>query len=103
MTMSKSIRYFAALAVVACAGLLAARPDMKTSLTMIVMDPLALPLSCPCVKGYAQRDYEKLAQFMEQKLGQPVTVAFSESLPAALKKKTDGKADIVIGKHSVVL
>jgi len=25
-------------------------------LTVVVMDPLALPLSCPCVKGYAQRD-----------------------------------------------
>jgi hypothetical protein len=31
-------------------------------LTMIVMDPLAAPLACPCVKGYAQRDYEKLAR-----------------------------------------
>jgi ABC-type phosphate/phosphonate transport system substrate-binding protein len=92
-----------AVVVVACTGLLAARPDAKKSLTMIVMDPLALPLSCPCVKGYAQRDYEKLAQFMEQRLGQPVAVEFSESLPAALKKKTEGKADIVIGKHSVVL
>lgn len=95
---------FAALAgIVGAAGLLAARPVGKPGLTMVVMDPLALPLSCPCVQGYAQRDYEKLGQFMEQKLGQPVTVAFSESLPAALKKKTDGKADIVIGKHSMVL
>src|ERR1043165_436645 len=68
-----------------------------------VMDPLALPLSCPCVKGYAQRDYEKLATFLTAELGRPVKVTFHESLVAALKKKTDGKADIVVGKHSVVL
>src|SRR5947208_3409602 len=37
----------------------------KTPLTLIVMDPLAAPLSCPCVKGYAQRDYEKLAKQLE--------------------------------------
>jgi ABC-type phosphate/phosphonate transport system substrate-binding protein len=73
------------------------------ALTVIVMDPLALPLSCPCVKGYAQRDYEQLARYMEQQIGRPVELAFSESLTAALKKKTNGKADVVIGKHSVVL
>lgn len=72
-------------------------------LTVVVMDPLALPLSCPCVKGYAQRDYDKLGAYLEKKLGRPVKVAFSESLVSALKNKTDGKADLVIGKHSVVL
>jgi hypothetical protein len=25
----------------------------ERALTMVVMDPLAAPLSCPCVKGYA--------------------------------------------------
>lgn len=73
------------------------------ALTLVIMDPLALPLSCPCVKGYAQRDYEQLSRYMEQQLGRPVEIAFSESLTAALKKKTNGKADVVIGKHSVVL
>jgi ABC-type phosphate/phosphonate transport system substrate-binding protein len=75
----------------------------KAPLTMVVMDPLAAPLSCPCVAGYAQRDYEKLAKYLEGQLGRPVKVAFDESLTGALKKKTDGKADIVIGKCSVVL
>ncbi|MGI8979266.1 MAG: PhnD/SsuA/transferrin family substrate-binding protein [Pirellulaceae bacterium] len=73
------------------------------ALTIVVMDPLAAPLSCPCVKGYAQRDYDKLAEHLELKLGRPVKIAYSESLVSALKSKTDGKADLIIGKHSVVL
>ena len=71
------------------------------ALTMIVMDPLAAPLSCPCVEGYAQRDYTVLAKHLEMVLNRKVSVVFSESLPSALKK-TNGKADIVIGKQSVV-
>ena len=71
-------------------------------LTIVVMDPLAAPLSCPCVEGYAQRDYTKLAAFLESRLDRPVKVVFSESLTSALKNKTDGKADLVIGKASVV-
>ncbi len=75
--------------------------EASESLTMVVMDPLAAPLSCPCVEGYAQRDYTILAKHLEAALNCKVAVVFSESLPAALKK-TDGKADIVIGKQSVV-
>ncbi|MFL5327476.1 MAG: PhnD/SsuA/transferrin family substrate-binding protein [Gemmataceae bacterium] len=92
-----------AILAIACAvtGLAVARPDRPT-FTVVVMDPLALPLSCPCVKGYAQRDYGKLGTYLEQKLGQPVKVEFSESLVKALQDKTDGKADLVIGKYSVV-
>ena len=71
-------------------------------LTMVVMDPLAAPLACPCVKGYAQRDYEALARHLEAKLGRPVKVYFGESLTATLAKKTAGRADIVVGKESVV-
>jgi ABC-type phosphate/phosphonate transport system substrate-binding protein len=74
----------------------------KSELTVIVMDPLSAPLSCPCVAGYAQRDYEKLGKYLEKALGRPVKVHFSESLTLALKKKTEGKADIIIGKESVV-
>ena len=72
-------------------------------LMMVVMDPLALPLSCPCVKDYAQRDYDKLAAHLSKRLGVPVSVEFSESLTTAVKTKTNGRADIVIGKQSVVL
>jgi ABC-type phosphate/phosphonate transport system substrate-binding protein len=71
-------------------------------LTVIVMDPLALPLSCPCVKGYAQRDYDQLGKFLEGRLHQPVRVVFSETVREALDKKTGGKADLIIGKDSVV-
>ena len=75
--------------------------DKAKSLTMVVMDPLAAPLSCPCVEGYAQRDYTVLAKHLETTMNCEVVIVFSESLPSALKK-TGGKADIVIGKYSVV-
>jgi len=75
-------------------------PAAEQELRMVVMDPLAAPLSCPCVAGYAQRDYEKLATFLGSALGCEVTTSFTESL------QSDGKlqqeADIVIGKRSVV-
>lgn len=76
--------------------------DGPAPFTVVVMDPLAAPLSCPCVKGYAQRDYEKLGKYLETKLGRSVKVHFSETLTNALHKKTEGKADLVIGKDSVV-
>lgn len=76
--------------------------EQPKPLNLVVMDPLAAPLSCPCVEGYAQRDYEKLAAHLTKKLGRPVNVHFSESLTHALKEKSDGKADIIIGKDSVV-
>ena len=31
---------------------------------VVVMDPLARPLACDCVKGYAQRDYDRLGRFL---------------------------------------
>jgi hypothetical protein len=77
-------------------------PVSDNSFTIVVMDPLALPLSCPCVKGYAQRDYDQLGKFLAVRLKCPVNVAYSETLGGALEKKTKGKADLVIGKDSVV-
>ncbi|HQR42041.1 MAG TPA: PhnD/SsuA/transferrin family substrate-binding protein [Gemmatales bacterium] len=79
-----------------------ARAEEKQVMTMIVMDPLSAPLSCDCVKGYAQRDYEKLAKYLEQQLNISVQVHFAESLAAALERKSQGKADLIIGKHSVI-
>ena len=73
------------------------------SLVVVVMDPLAKELSCPCVQGYAQRDYHALATFLTSRLGRRVELEFSESLPKAVSRRTDGRADVVIGKHSVVL
>ena len=93
------------LVAAACLGMQASRQGLaeepNSPLTLIVMDPLAAPLSCPCVEGYAQRDYAVLGKHLEIALGRKVTVVFGESLPVALEK-TKGKADIVIGKQSVV-
>ena len=78
--------------------------DEKTvePLTVVVMDPLAAPLACDCVQGYAQRKYERLAAYLQKRMGRRVDVFWSESLPEALKEKSKGKADLIIGKHSVV-
>ena len=70
-------------------------------LQLIVMDPLAAPLSCPCVEGYAQRKYEVLASHLEGKLNRKVNVTFNASLQKALES-TDNQADLIIGKDSVV-
>jgi ABC-type phosphate/phosphonate transport system substrate-binding protein len=72
------------------------------ALTIVVMDPLSKPLSCPCVQGYAQRDYEKLAVQLQKELQRPVRVVFNESLKVALEGDAAGQAPLVIGKHSVV-
>jgi ABC-type phosphate/phosphonate transport system substrate-binding protein len=72
------------------------------ALVMVVMDPLAAPLSCPCVEGYAQRDYDQLAAFLTSELGREVVAVYNASLPAALKMDTNDRADIVVGKDSVV-
>ncbi len=72
------------------------------TLHVVVMDPLSAPLSCDCVKGYAQRKYEKLGEYLAKTLERPVKVTWSESLVKAVTE-TGGSAHLVIGKHSVVL
>ncbi len=74
----------------------------ETPLTMVVMDPLAAPLSCPCVEGYAQRKYEVLGEYLSLKLKRPVKVIFTESLKLAVDNDKFEQADIIIGKDSVV-
>lgn len=109
--MSGCTRKFALLpAVCVCIAAAAAlSPPLSAAepgLTLVVMDPLAAPLSCPCVKGYAQRDYTKLGAHLEKALGQPVAVLFAESLVKAVGSVGEGKsarADIVVGKRSVVV
>ena len=99
--MTARLSLFAAAAV-ALAVVLPVAHAADEPLTVVVMDPLAAPLSCPCVKGYAQRDYEKLGRHIAARVGRPVKVYFAETLTAALEKKTGGKVDLVIGKDSVV-
>jgi ABC-type phosphate/phosphonate transport system substrate-binding protein/outer membrane protein assembly factor BamB len=98
------------IALTMCLALCVPRPasaaapaakDDKT-LSMVVMDPLAEPLSCPCVQGYAQRKYEKLAEYLSKALDRPVQVTFAESFEKALAKETCKTIDIAIGKDSVV-
>ncbi len=74
----------------------------ESPLTMVVMDPLAAPLSCPCVEGYAQRKYEVLGDYVARKLKRPVKVIFTESLKLAVDNDKFEQADIIIGKDSVV-
>lgn len=79
----------------------AAAADGAT-LTVVIMDPLAKELSCPCVEGYAQRDYKALANYLERKLGGKVNLVFADALSKALKGDAKGRADLIIGKDSVV-
>ena len=105
--MKRSLTGMTGLVVMAClaaAGVFS-RPafaDDAGPLIVVVMDPLAAPLSCPCVKGYAQRDYKKLAEHLQRELERPVKIYFHESLTSVLEEKTSGRADLVIGKRSVV-
>ncbi len=77
-------------------------PIPKDALVMVVLDPLSKEIACDCVSGYAQRDYEKLGAYLQTALKRPVAVVFSESMTVAVKEKASGRADIVIGKDSVV-
>jgi ABC-type phosphate/phosphonate transport system substrate-binding protein len=96
-------------AVVACLGMIwlmavcgmAAVGAERDPFYLIVMDPLAAPLSCPCVEGYAQREYEALAEHLESQLNRQVQLTFSATLGDALKE-TDRRVDLIVGKESVV-
>ena len=96
------------LAVLPAAALADEKPKEKpapvipeNALVVIVTDPLSKELSCPCVNGYGQRDYDKLGKYLEGKVGCAVAVVYGESLAGALKK-SGGKAHLVVGKDSVV-
>jgi outer membrane protein assembly factor BamB/ABC-type phosphate/phosphonate transport system substrate-binding protein len=97
---------FLAVALAAFAGLHGA--DSRTEdgsaspLRFVVMDPLSDQLACDCVAGYAQRRYDKLAEFFQERLGRPVEIAYSESLllPGA---GVAGGVDLVFGKYSEVV
>lgn len=71
-------------------------------LVMVVTDPLAAELSCPCVAGYAQRDYGALAEHLSALVGREVSVAYGESIARAVGDDV-AAAHVVIGKRSVVV
>lgn len=97
---SSRVTFFAALLMLNClAGILSAE---EKPLTLVVMDPLAAPLSCPCVEGYAQRKYEHLEAFLEKQLGRSVHLLFTESLETLKEEDlAGGSIDLIIGKDSV--
>jgi len=70
-------------------------------ITLAVSDPLALPLACACVDGFAQRDYEKLGKFLEKELGVSVKVVFNGSIDGA-KRLAKGKLHLLVGKDSIL-
>lgn len=73
----------------------------ESPLTMLVMDPLALPLSCACVDGVGQRRYELLASHMESVLKRPVKLLFDESLGLA-RARVKTPIDLIVGKDAMV-
>jgi len=92
----------ACLALAAATSALAAPPEGTPSMTVVVMDPLAAPLSCDCVRGYAQRQYDELGKFLEKRLGRPVRVVYSEDLGKVAVGSAAGEIGLVIGKRSLV-
>ena len=68
---------------------------------VVVMDPLAKQLACDCVAGYAQRDYSKFAEHLQQILGRRVETAYAEALSSPLIGAWQ-EIDLVIGKFSLV-
>lgn len=81
-----------------------AKPKASAEQVMlVVMDPLAKELACACVKGYAQRDYRKLATQLEKALKQRVKIEFSDDLAESMLGAGPQQEVIVIGDHSLVL
>lgn len=77
--------------------------NQSDSLIIVVMDPLSDRLACDCVEGYAQRKYQDLGAWLQNRIDRKVTVLWGESISAAMEEHSDRKPDIVVGKHSVVL
>ena len=68
---------------------------------VVVMDPLAVPLSCSCVDGVGQRRYDQLAAHLEQTTGRSFKLTFEESLDLALRR-IRSEPDFIIGKDAMV-
>lgn len=76
--------------------------SIKGTLNVVVMDPLAAPLACDCVKGYANRQYQRLAERLESSLNKRIQLQFTDSLSSLKQKDAKLSCDMVIGKCSVV-
>jgi hypothetical protein len=67
---------------------------------LAVGDPLAFENACPCIKGYAQRDYHVVANLITRELKRPVELVFSQS-PEGASLRAGRQPDVFIGKTSV--
>ncbi|MDB6067646.1 MAG: WD40-like repeat-like protein [Pedosphaera sp.] len=92
------------LALLLAADGLLAEPSKRgpESILLVVMDPLAKELACACVKGYAQRDYRKLAARLEKAVKQHVTIEFSDDLAESMAGLSPAREVIVVGDQSLV-
>ncbi|NOY80683.1 MAG: PhnD/SsuA/transferrin family substrate-binding protein [Kiritimatiellaeota bacterium] len=89
----------------ACVGIRSERTAMpfRSPLNVVVMDPLSANLACACIPGFAQRDYGRLATFLEKRLKRPVRVVVAESLQEAAREALGANpVHLAIGKYSVV-
>jgi len=89
-----------ALTFLAC-GVHATAAEELEGLTIVVMDPLSSELACDCVEGYAQRNYDKLGEYLQKFVDRPISVVYVQALGKALEE--GGRADLIIGKHSVIV
>lgn len=93
------------IAAVSAIGLLlgpgCADKQDRMPLTLVVMDPLAKELACPCVGGYAQRDYPALAAHMSRQLHRPVSVFFADTLEKGIQQARTIPS-VIVGKESLV-
>ena len=79
----------------------AEKTPFPKSLRILVMDPLAKPLSCPCVLKIGQRNYHQLASHLQKGFSCQVEVSFFESLPQ-YHARHRLQPHLIIGKESVV-
>jgi len=77
-------------------------PAASDALTVVVMDPLARQLSCDCVKGHAQRNYDLLGLFLERQLDRKVEVVYAEALAEGIRAARPRQVDLIVGKRSLV-
>lgn len=89
------------LLVAGCACIASSRADRP--LIAVVMDPLSNRLACDCIQGYAQRDYAKLAAFLEAKLGRSIRLIYAENLARAFDEVPKSQVDLIIGKKSLAV
>ncbi len=84
------------IAACACAG---GGPGARV--TVLVMDPMCVRLSCACVAGHAQRRYEVVGRAIGSALGRPVALVYGDRLSAAARE-AGNPASVVIGPRSSV-